>query len=320
MLPLDWIKQAHTRIAEYITITPLTYDSQRQLYFKWENQQRTGSFKARGALNKVLSLQTWERQAGLVAASAGNHGQGLALAGQLTGAAVEVFASAGASPAKLDGMRRLGAALRLVEGGYEQAESEAMAYARQHGKTWVSPYNDGAVIAGQGTLAIEALAQEASLINAAWIIPVGGGGLLSGVGAALRSLQNRTGSRPRIYGAQPVGSPFMHGLFYHGSQNGIVDHDSLADGLTGAVQVGSVTIPIVRACADEILLVSEAEIRDAVALAWQEYGQRIEGSAAVALAAAISERVSERPAVVVISGANISDSLHAHICQTAETR
>jgi threonine dehydratase len=157
MIPYEWLEQADSRIAPYIQRTPLTHDAARGLYIKWENRQVTGSFKARGAFNKVLLLEDWEREVGLVAASAGNHGQGLALAGKKVRAAVEVFVSEGAVPAKLEAMRALGALIHTVPGGYGEAEAAGKAYAAEQQKTWVSPYNDGQVIAGQGTVGLEIL-------------------------------------------------------------------------------------------------------------------------------------------------------------------
>src|SRR5690606_6892457 len=155
--PFIWLQEAARRIAPHIRVTPLMHDAENDLYLKWENQQVTGSFKARGAINKVLLLQDWEREQGLVTASAGNHGQGLALAGKIVGAPVTIFASEHASPKKVAAMRALEAEVRLVPGGYGEAEQAGVEYARQHNATWVSPYNDGQVIAGQGTLALEAL-------------------------------------------------------------------------------------------------------------------------------------------------------------------
>jgi threonine dehydratase len=137
MFPLDWLPRAAERIAPHIKRTPVTFDSARQITLKWENQQVTGSFKVRGALNKVLSLEKWEQQQGLVTASAGNHGQGVALAGHLVGAPVRVFASDHAAPKKLDAMRARGAEVELVPGGYELAEATAIQYAAEHGQTWI---------------------------------------------------------------------------------------------------------------------------------------------------------------------------------------
>ena len=176
----------------------------------------TGSFKVRGALNKVLSLKDWEQQRGLVAASAGNHGQGVALAGNLVGAPVTVFVSEHAVPAKLEAMRQRGAALRLVPGGYAEAEAAGIVFAQESGSTWVSPYNDGQVIAGQATLAGEMLEQEPALAQATWLVPVGGGGLIAGIGLALE----RLGARPRLVGVQSEASPFMHALFTRGGRMG----------------------------------------------------------------------------------------------------
>jgi threonine dehydratase len=129
MIPYEWLEQADSRISPYIQRTPLTFDAARNIFIKWENHQVTGSFKARGAFNKVLLLEDWEREVGLVAASAGNHGQGLALAGREVGARVEVFVSEHAVPAKVEAMRALGAVIHAVPGGYPQAEAAGKDYA-----------------------------------------------------------------------------------------------------------------------------------------------------------------------------------------------
>jgi threonine dehydratase len=316
MIPPEWLDQAARRLEGQIERTPLTYDPELNLFLKWENRQRTGSFKIRGALNKVLALEPWERQRGLVTASAGNHGQGVAVAGQLTGAPVTVFASEYAVPAKLEAMRGLGAEIRLVRGGYENAERAAQAYARETGADWISPYNDGQVIAGQATVAMELFEQVQELAGAPYpeaiYVPVGGGGLISGVGVALNRLSQS--SRPRLVGVQSVASPFFHALFYRGSQAGVVELESLADGLAGAVEDGSITIPLVRGLAAEIALVTEEMVAQAVAGAWHTYGEKIEGSSATALAAALRRAAPDRPAVVVVSGGNIQPEVHRQIC------
>jgi threonine dehydratase len=308
MIPYEWLEQADSRIAPFIQRTPLTYDAARNLYIKWENRQVTGSFKARGAFNKVLLLEDWEREVGIVAASAGNHGQGVALAGQEVGAAVEVFVSEHTVPAKVDAMRALGAVIHAVPGGYPEAEAAGKAYAEAQQKTWVSPYNDGQIIAGQGTVGLE-LMRELQADAPVWLVPVSGGGLLAGIGASLAS----QAPRPRLIGVQAETAPFMHALFYRDTQAGIPDLPSLADGLTGEVEHGSVTIPLVKRLADEIVLVSEDEIAQAIAFAWAVFGEKIEGAGAVGLAAVLSEKVDVRPAVVVVSGGNIQPEIHAEI-------
>jgi threonine dehydratase len=315
MIPYEWLEQADSRIAPFIQRTPLTFDAARNIYIKWENQQVTGSFKARGAFNKVLLLEDWEREVGLVAASAGNHGQGVALAGQEVGARVEVFVSEHAVPAKIDAMRSLGAVLHTVPGGYPEAEAAGKAYTEEQGKTWVSPYNDGQIIAGQGTIGLEImnstlLSGDGPRVNS-WLVPVSGGGLLAGIGSSLRKQTHR----PRLIGVQAAVAPFMHSLFYKDTQDGLPDLPSLADGLTGEVEHDSVTIPMVKQLVDEIVLVSEEEIARAIAFAWTVHGEKLEGAGAVGLAAILSNKVEERPVLVIVSGGNVQPEVHAEIVQ-----
>ena len=308
MIPYDWLEQANSRISPYLKTTPLTFDAARNLYIKWENHQVTGSFKARGAFNKVLLLGKHEREAGIVAASAGNHGQGVALAGREVDAVVEVFVSEHAVPAKVDAMRALGATIHMVAGGYPEAEAAGKAYAKKEQKNWISPYNDEHVIAGQGTLGLELLA-ELPEESPVWLVPVSGGGLLAGIGVSLQ----KQAHRPRLIGVQAEVAPFMHNLFYKGTQEGLPDLPSLADGLTGEIEHGSVTIPLVKQFVDDVLLVSEEEIAHAIAFAWDVYGEKLEGAGAVGLAAALSNKLETRPSAVVISGGNVQPEVHAEI-------
>jgi threonine dehydratase len=308
MFPINWISQAAGRIAPHIQRTSVTLDAVRGWYFKWENQQVTGSFKVRGALNKVLALEPWEQALGLVTASAGNHGQGLAFAGRLVGAPVKVFVSDTAVEKKIRAMRALGAEVELVPGGYEQAEAAGIRHAALEGKTWVSAYNDAHVISGQGTVGLE-LAAELELDETfSVILPASGGGLAAGVAAALSALPRR----PRVVAAQPQASAFLYALYNGGTQAGVVESPTLADGLTGAVESGSLTIPMVRQYLDDFYLVDEQALIRAVAFAWTEYGQVIEPSAAVGLAVLMEGRVPA-PAVVVISGGNIEPARHAQL-------
>lgn len=312
MIPFVWLEQAQDRLSGRIKKTSLTYDPYNDLYIKWENQQITGSFKVRGAINKVFSLQDWERQRGIITASAGNHGQGVALAGKIVNAPVMVFVPENAVPAKLAAIRSLGAELRLVPGGYADAETAGLSYAAAQNATWISPYNDGFVIAGQGTLGFEILQDLPLLPQVTWIIPVGGGGLLAGIGSCIRAPEMHLAEQ-RLVGVQSSASPFMRDLFYTGSQESTIELPSLADGLAGAVEKDSITIPLVRKTTDEIVLVEEGEIVAAIRYGWERYGERIEGSGAAALAAVLYGKVPQRPAVVVISGGNIQPELHAQI-------
>jgi len=314
MIPTEWLDQAARRLHGQINQTPLTYDPELGLYLKWENRQLTGSFKIRGALNKILSLERWEQKRGLVTASAGNHGQGVAYAGKQVAAQVIVFASSHAVPAKVKAMQELGADVKLVAGGYEVAEETAKAYAVESGKTWISPYNDGQVIAGQGTIGLELIQQleeqSAAAFPRAIFVPVGGGGLISGIGMALQRMK----PRPCLVGVQSTASPFFYALYYRGSQAGVVEQESLADGLAGAVEDGSITIPLARNWVDEMVLVTEDVISRAIVYAWRHFGETIEGSAGAALAAAMMAGSRDRPAVVILSGGNIQPELHADLC------
>ena len=310
MLPYSWIEQARERISPFINNTPLTYDPNLDIYFKWENQQVTGSFKARGALNKVLSLQPWERDRGIVTASAGNHGLGVAFAAQATATPVIVFASENASEIKLKGIQQLGALLKLVSGGYGEAESAAIEYAKSFNRTWISAYNDGLVIAGQGTLGKEILSELPAWERYSWVIPCGGGGLVSGIAAAVKPNTQEKSTPQRIFAVQSEASPFMHAVYYAGTQDGIIEYPSLADGLAGPIEHNSITIPLVRSYIDGVILVSEAEISLAVSYAWHHYREKIEASAATSLAAILSGKITNRPAVLLISGGNINPNTH----------
>jgi threonine dehydratase len=262
-------------------------------------------------------LEDWEREAGLLAASAGNHGQGVALAGQTFNAPVTIYAAETAVPAKVEAMHALGAEVILVPGGYGEAEKAALIQAAQSEATWVSPYNDGQIIAGQGTIGLEILQQLAAHPEfqgraSTWVVPTSGGGLLSGVGAVLATTPNR----PKLIGVQAENSAFTHAIFHTGSQENIEEFPTLADGLAGPVEPGSITIPLIRSYADDFLLVSEDEIREAVVFAWERYGERIEGSAAAALALVLHQKTST-PTVVLISGGNIQPEVHAKIIEGA---
>jgi threonine dehydratase len=302
MIPIDRFLEARETIRPWIEQTPVTYDPHLNLFFKWENSQVTGSFKARGALNKVLHLPREKQTAGLITASAGNHGQGLAYAGTLCQAPVEIFVSEDASPLKIRRMQEYGARLRLVSGGYAAAEQAALDYARQSSGTWVSAYNDEWVIAGQGTLFLEILEDIPQANSFTWVVPVGGGGLISGIGACLHQLS----SARRLIGVQAANSPFFYDLYHHGTQSNTQDLPTLADGLAGAIEESSITISLVRTLVDDIVTVTENELIHAMQYAWKNFGEPVEPAGAAGLAACLSGKIQNRPAVVIISGGNIA--------------
>ena len=309
MIPFEWIEQADERISPHIRRTLFSNDAELNIHLKWENQQVTHSFKSRGALNKVLSLQPWELAGGIVTASAGNHGQGVALACSLTQTKSTVFVSDHAVPAKVEKMRSMGVEIRPVKGGYALAEETAIRYAEENKITWISPYNDGQVIAGQGTIGLELCDQLTLGRDTSVLVPLGGGGLLAGIGAALETRN----CQARLVGVCATASAFMHSLYHHGHQNEVADLPTLADGLSGAVEKDAITIPMVRKYADDVIMVSEEEIGKAIAFAWYRYQQLIEGSGAVGLAAILSGKVKP-PAVIVITGGNIQPEVHDSLC------
>jgi threonine dehydratase len=205
-------------------------------------------------------------------------------------------------------MRALGAQVHLVSGGFGDTEKTALQAAESNEGIWISPYNDGHVIAGQGTLGLEILQQLVTTHNflgepPVWVVPASGGGLISGIGAGISNLT----PRPRLVAVQSDTSPFLYSLFYQNTQEGIRELPTIADGLSGPVQEGSITVPIVRQLVDEVVLVTEAEITESIATAWYRYGERVEGAGAVALAAILTGKVKARPAIVVFSGGNIQD-------------
>lgn len=319
MIPYHWFSEARARISPYIRITPLTYDDEFDLYIKWENRQITGSFKVRGAFNKVLNLKKWEQEAGLLAASAGNHGQGVALAGQVVDSPVKIFVSENAPEVKIKAMKSLGAKVVIVPGGYADAENSALREASQSKFTWISPYNDGHIISGQGTIALEVIDQLKNFPpkikgNYIWLVPTSGGGLLAGISAAV----NHITPESSVIGVQSNTSPFMHAIFHSGTQNNITELPTIADGLAGPVEEGSITIPIVCNHVDDILLVNEDEIADAIAYSWHKYGEVIEGAAAVVIAAVISGKIKQHPIIAIVSGGNIQDKVFENIIKSKQ--
>ena len=314
MIPTDWLIEARQRVTPHIHQTPLTYDADLNVYLKWENQQVTGSFKVRGAINKVLSLQDWERQRGLVTASAGNHGAGLAYASSKIQEQVQVFVPESTPQIKIDHIREYGGIIHFIPGSYGDAERSAIEYAHQNQASYISPYNDGQIIAGQATVAIEAVDQLKEKALYDWVVPVGGGGLISGIGAVIKSktFLNHEPT-PRLYGVQSEASPFMYNLYKFSNQDDIKELPSMADGLSGEVEPDSITIPIVKQLVDDILLVTEEEIKEAIHYAWIKHHQRIEGSAAVVLAAALFNHTPKRPLILIMSGGNIQPKTHQQI-------
>jgi threonine dehydratase len=311
VLPANWISNAEELLAGKINETAVTFDSKLNAYIKWENKQRTGSFKIRGALNKILQLTPEEIRHGLVTVSTGNHGQAAALAASFIGAHLKVYLPAASEKEKQDAVRAFGAEVCLVEGCYRQAEEAAMACARNETRIWISPYNDGLVIAGHGTLGAELIRQVDLDQVDQILIPIGGGGLAAGIGAAL----DRLAHRPAILGVQAEASPYFYSEYKTHSQEKVLENNTLAEGLAGAIEKGSITIPLVQHYLNDILLVSEAEIGAAIKYAWETWNEKLEGSGAVPLAAVLSGKTNGKKSLLIFSGGNIDGAVFASLCE-----
>lgn len=310
MIPLEWIEQANRRISQFVVKTPVIYDPSLDLYLKLENHQNTGSFKIRGAASKVLSLSDWELAGGVVACSAGNHGQGVALVSKKCGVQCTVFVPDHAAKVKISAMDNMEAKVIPVPGGYIEAEKAAIDFSRQSRKTFISPYNDGQVVAGQGTIALELIEHFGGLDKIKTIlVPTGGGGLISGMGAVIHERSDR----PPLVGVQSEASPFAFQLLRTGSQSGVNEQESIAEGLAGEIDHDSITIPLMKNFVNDVTLVSEQEIKTAIRYAWYTYGEKIEGSAAVGLAARLAGKIKLHPALTIITGGNIQPELHNSI-------
>ena len=307
------IQQARERIAATIRRTPLEHSAwlstelESDVRLKLECFQVTGSFKIRGAMAKLSLLTEEERARGILTISAGNHGLAVAHCASALSLDATIVVPRSASPAKVAAIRRY--PVTLVERGanYDEAELAAREMERETSATFVSPYNDADVIAGQGTIALEIL-EDAPDINAI-LVPVGGGGLLAGVSVAVKANYPHI----EVYGVEPQASPTMHEALRAGRIVEIKEESTIADGLAGNIEAGSITFPLVAHLADGIILVSEDSMRDAIRRVAREDHIMIEGSAAVAVAALADARLKGQRTAAIITGRNISLDLFTQI-------
>jgi threonine dehydratase len=296
-LDLADIEAARERLDGVSRVTPLFRSETfarfvgRDVFLKAENLQRTGSFKVRGAFNRIASLDDAARAAGVVAASAGNHGQAVAWAAQAVGASATIFMPEDAQMAKVDATRSYGARIELVPGLVEESLTAAAAFAEKTGATFVHPFGDPLVIAGQGTVALELLEQLPDVRTV--LVPIGGGGLAAGVATAVKALRPRAA----VVGVQAAGVlPGGPGF-------------TIADGIA-VKQPGELAMSIMSRVLDEIVLVTDEEIAEAIVLLLERAKLVVEGAGAVGVAALLSDRIrSEGPVGVVLSGGNIDASL-----------
>lgn len=309
--PLDAtsVAEAAARIAPHIRRTPTEHSPSvstlagRDVYLKLENLQRTGAFKIRGALNAILQLDPAARASGVVTASAGNHGQGVAFAAQLAGVPACVVLPHGVPLAKLTQIQRAGAETVLVGGGYDEAHVMALEIARDRGRAYVHAFDDDAVIAGQGTVALELLADAPDLDTI--VVPAGGGGLIAGVALACAAHPGR----PRIVGVQAAGASALADSFGLGH---IVERapSTIADGIA-VRRPAERTFAAVRALVDDVVTVSDQAIARAMVVLLERHKLLAEGAGAAALAAVLEAngRVGGRRVGVIVSGGNVDPNL-----------
>jgi threonine dehydratase len=305
---VEEIYAAEGRIRPHIRetyLTPSPYFSAlsgAEVYFKQENLQHTGSFKVRGALNKVLSLPEADLKRGVVTASTGNHGLAVAYSLEVAGAKGSVFVPENASKGKVAAIQRMGVPVKVHGTDSAETEGYARAYAERQGLTFVSPYNDPQVVGGQGTLGIE-LARQAAELEVVFIA-LGGGGLISGIAALLKSLNPQM----EIIGCSPENSQVMIQSLRAGEILDLASHPTLSDGTAGGVEPGSITFALCQDLVDDLITVSEEEIAAALLAYLDIHHMLVEGAAAVPLAALLKHkaRFADRRAAIVLCGANIS--------------
>jgi threonine dehydratase len=305
------VRAARERIGVLARVTPIFASetlgrrSGRSVLLKAENLQRTGSFKIRGAVNRIAALSDAERAAGVVTASAGNHGQAVALAAREAGVKATIFMPEDAPMAKVDATRAYGAEVVLRGAGYDEAQAAA-GEAVEAGATLVHAFEDEVVVAGQGTLGLE-LAEQVDEIETV-VVPIGGGGLAAGIAIALRELRPRI----RLVGVQAAACAPLAGGEAHGF--------TIADGIA-VKQPGTLTSAILEQLLDDVVTVTDEEIAHAIVLLLERVKLVVEGAGAASVAALLYGRIpGSGPACAILSGGNIDASLLIEVARYGLTR
>jgi threonine dehydratase len=311
MISLEDIREAQKAIAPFIKCTPLVHSVYLsrlccgRVFLKLENQQVTNSFKARGAFYKLLNLTQKEERLGIITASAGNHGQAVAYAARKLGFPAKVVVPTTTPHVKVDGIRKWGADLVLFGDSYDEAEAKAKELARKDGCAYISPYNDEWIIAGHGTVGLE-IVETLPNVDVV-VVPVGGGGLISGVSIAVKSVKPTA----ELFGVQSEASPVMYESLKAGRIVDVPKSKTIAEGLSGGIEKGALTFKIAKKWVDRMLLVKEATIRRAVYLLCVHEKLVVEGSGAAAIAPILEDKALFRGKTVacVLTGGNIDKEL-----------
>lgn len=312
MLTLDKIYHARYVLKQVIRETDIIYapniNPESEIFLKTENLQITGSFKVRGAYYKMSQLSDEEKARGVIACSAGNHAQGVALAAQKNGIPAIICLPDGAPISKVEATKSYGAKVCLVKGVYDDAYAEALRQRDENGYTFIHPFDDENVIAGQGTIGLELLEQLPEID--AVIVPVGGGGLISGVAYAIKSLNPDV----KVYGVQASGAPSMFNSIHDHKIECLDSVSTIADGIA-VKEPGENTFKYVSDYVDEIVTVTDDEISAAILALMEKQKLVTEGAGAVSVAAAMFNKVpvKGKKAVCLLSGGNIDVTILSRV-------
>jgi len=304
---------ARETIRPFIKKTTLKYSNflsslcKGTVYLKLENTQLSHSFKIRGAFNKLLNLTPEEKQKGIITCSSGNHGLATAIAAKKLNMSVKIVIPETTPRKKIDKIKEYNVDLVLY-GDYDKAEQRALELARKELKTYISPYNDPDIIAGQGTIGLEILEEFPEVEKV--LVPIGGGGVIAGIAIAIKC-KNRS---IEVIGVQSEASSVMYDSLRAGKilkPEEYIIQDSIADGLSGGIEENSITFAITQKNVNKVILVKEESIKEAIRLLWQKDNQVVEGAGAVGTALVMEnkEQFKNKKTVVVVSGGNIDDEL-----------
>ena len=312
MLTLDNVYRASNVLREVVRKTDVIYAPKlrpgTELYLKTENLQITGSFKVRGSYYKMSKLSAEEKAKGVVACSAGNHAQGVALAAQKNGIKAVICLPDGAPISKIEATKSYGAEVCLVPGVYDDAYNKALSLRDEEGYTFIHPFDDEDVISGQGTIALE-LAEQIPNMDAV-IVPIGGGGLISGIAFTIKMINPAI----KVYGVQAQGAPSMYNSIKNNKIEVLDRVSTIADGIA-VKRPGDLTYDIVSKYVDEIVTVSDDEISAAILALMEKHKLVTEGAGAVAVAAAMFGKINldGKKAVCLLSGGNIDVTILSRV-------
>jgi len=320
MITLNDIQTALRRIRSSIYLSPcarsetFSESTANQVYLKLDNLQRTGAFKERGALNKLLSLTAEERAQGVIAASAGNHAQGVAYHAGKLGIRAQICMPLTTPLIKVSATRGYGADVVLHGANYDEAYEEAVRRSQAEHLTFVHAFDDDAVIAGQGTIGLELMQQHPDL--EAVVVPIGGGGLIGGIACALKESNPESNRKIQVFGVQPSRLPSMKVAVAEGKPVTLMAASTIADGIA-VRRAGERTLPLVQKYVDDIVTVEEEEIANAILLLLEREKTLAEGAGAAAIAALVNRKLPlvGKKVAVLVCGGNIDVTLLSRIIE-----